>query len=71
MIGSRRSLPNAFAETRTPYGMTEALPVTTHDPLATGWTDGALFLADGRVVDHLDAPTPERVLDRIKEVSER
>jgi putative ABC transport system ATP-binding protein len=44
----------------------QTVVMVTHDPRATGWTDSALFLADGRLVDELDAPTPERVLDRIK-----
>jgi putative ABC transport system ATP-binding protein len=48
----------------------QTVVMVTHDALATGWTDGALFLADGRVVDHLDAPTPERVLDRVKALGE-
>jgi putative ABC transport system ATP-binding protein len=48
----------------------QTVVMVTHDALATGWTDGALFLADGRVVDHMDAPTPERVLDRIKDLGE-
>ena len=32
-------------------------------PGRRGWTDRVVFLADGRVVDELRAPTPERVLD--------
>ena len=45
----------------------QTVVMVTHDPLATGWTDSAIFLADGRVVDELDAPTPDKVLDRIKQ----
>jgi putative ABC transport system ATP-binding protein len=44
----------------------QTVVMVTHDLRATGWTDSALFLADGRLVDELEAPTPERVLDRIK-----
>jgi putative ABC transport system ATP-binding protein len=40
--------------------------MVTHDPVAAGYADAALFLADGRIVDELAAPTPERVLDRLK-----
>ena len=38
----------------------------THDPVAAGHADEVVFLADGRVVDLMAAPTAERVLDRMK-----
>jgi putative ABC transport system ATP-binding protein len=44
--------------------------MVTHDPVAAGYADLALFLADGRIVDRIDAPTAERVLDRIKAFGE-
>ncbi|MBB4662259.1 ABC transporter ATP-binding protein [Conexibacter arvalis] len=44
----------------------QTVVMVTHDPLATAWTDAAVFLADGRVVDALDDPTPELVLDRVR-----
>jgi len=44
----------------------QTVVMVTHDPLATAWTDAVVFLADGRVAGELDAPTPERVLDRVK-----
>jgi putative ABC transport system ATP-binding protein len=44
--------------------------MVTHDPVAAGYADLALFLADGRIVDRIDAPTAERVLDRIKALGE-
>jgi putative ABC transport system ATP-binding protein len=34
--------------------------------VAAGYADLAVFLADGRVVDRMDDPTAERVLDRMK-----
>ena len=40
--------------------------MVTHDPVAAGHADAALFLADGRIVDLMDAPTAERVLERMK-----
>jgi putative ABC transport system ATP-binding protein len=40
--------------------------MVTHDPVAAGYADRLLFLADGRVVDEMTAPTAERVLDRMK-----
>ncbi|WP_431677619.1 ABC transporter ATP-binding protein [Kitasatospora sp. KL5] len=46
--------------------MGRAVVMVTHDPGAAGWADQALFLADGRLVDSMDAPTADRVLDRMK-----
>jgi putative ABC transport system ATP-binding protein len=40
--------------------------MVTHDPVAAGYADRALFLADGRIVDEIDDPTPDAVLDRLK-----
>jgi putative ABC transport system ATP-binding protein len=40
--------------------------MVTHDPVAAGHADSVTFLADGRIVGHLDRPTPQRVLDRMK-----
>ena len=40
--------------------------MVTHDPIAAGHADEAVFLADGRIVDTLDRPTADRVLDRMK-----
>ena len=37
---------------------------TTQSP--PRYADRVLFLADGRIVDEIAAPTPERVLDRTK-----
>jgi putative ABC transport system ATP-binding protein len=44
--------------------------MVTHDPVAAAYADRALFLADGRIADALDAPTAERVLDRMKSLAE-
>jgi putative ABC transport system ATP-binding protein len=45
------------------YGQT--IVMVTHDPVAASYADAVVFLADGRVVDHLERPTAERVLDRM------
>jgi len=50
------------------YGQT--IVMVTHDPIAASYADTALFLADGRVVDALDAPTQRSVLDRLKTLGE-
>jgi putative ABC transport system ATP-binding protein len=44
----------------------QTIVMVTHDPSAAGYADRVIFLADGRVVDHMWAPTPESVLDRMK-----
>jgi putative ABC transport system ATP-binding protein len=46
--------------------MGQTIVMVTHDPVAAGYADAAVFLADGRVVDVMDAPTSEGVLDRMK-----
>ncbi|MET7688065.1 ABC transporter ATP-binding protein [Streptomyces sp. NPDC005483] len=40
--------------------------MVTHDPVAAAHADEVVFLADGRLVDRMEAPTAERVLDRMK-----
>jgi putative ABC transport system ATP-binding protein len=44
--------------------------MVTHDPVAAGYADAALFLVDGRIVDRMAEPTPQRVLDRMKALGE-
>jgi putative ABC transport system ATP-binding protein len=44
----------------------QTIVMVTHDPVAAGYADEAVFLADGRIVDRLAGPTAEAVLDRMK-----
>ncbi|MDQ1373944.1 MAG: putative transport system ATP-binding protein [Actinomycetota bacterium] len=44
----------------------QTIVMVTHEPTAAGYSDHVLFLADGRIVDEMPAPTPEKVLDRLK-----
>lgn len=44
----------------------QTIIMVTHDPIAAGYADRAIFLNDGRIVDEIKGPTPESVLDRIK-----
>jgi putative ABC transport system ATP-binding protein len=44
----------------------QTIVMVTHDPIAAGYADMAVFLADGRIVDAVDRPTPEIVLDHMK-----
>ncbi len=40
--------------------------MVTHDPVAAAYADRVLYLADGRIVDEMQRPTAEAVLDRMK-----
>ncbi|MFD9701785.1 ABC transporter ATP-binding protein [Lentzea sp. NPDC059081] len=40
--------------------------MVTHDPIAAGYADRVLFLADGRIVDEMTGPTADLVLDRMR-----
>ncbi len=46
--------------------MGQTVVMVTHDPSAASYADRVLFLADGRIVDGMAAPTAERVLERMK-----
>jgi putative ABC transport system ATP-binding protein len=44
----------------------QTIVMVTHDPIAAGHTDEAVFLADGRIVDTMRRPSAERVLGRMR-----
>ncbi|GIJ45354.1 ABC transporter ATP-binding protein [Virgisporangium aliadipatigenens] len=44
----------------------QTVVMVTHDPIAAGHADRALFLRDGRVVDDLPSPGVEQVLERLR-----
>ena len=46
--------------------LSQTIVMVTHDPVAAGYADTALFLNDGRIVDTMIDPTPDKVLDQIK-----
>jgi putative ABC transport system ATP-binding protein len=46
--------------------MGQTVVMVTHDPSAASYAGRVLFLADGRIVDEMLAPTAERVLERMK-----
>ncbi|MEU1629436.1 ABC transporter ATP-binding protein [Streptomyces sp. NPDC020096] len=48
------------------HGMGRTVVMVTHDPVAASHADEVLFLADGRLVDRMERPTADRVLDRMK-----
>jgi putative ABC transport system ATP-binding protein len=44
----------------------QSIVMVTHEPTAAGYADRVLFLADGRIVDELQEPTADSVLERMK-----
>ncbi len=44
----------------------QTIVMVTHDAIAASFADRIVFLVDGRVVDEMLDPNPEKVLDRIK-----
>ncbi|MGP3967105.1 ABC transporter ATP-binding protein [Streptomyces sp. 6N223] len=44
----------------------QTIVMVTHDPVAAAYADRVLYLADGRLVDDMYAPTAELVLDRMR-----
>ena len=44
----------------------QTIVMVTHDPIAAAYADRVIFLADGKVVDEVNNPTSELVLDRMK-----
>jgi putative ABC transport system ATP-binding protein len=44
----------------------QTVVIVTHDPRAASYAYRVLFLADGRIVDELRAPTADSVLERMK-----
>jgi putative ABC transport system ATP-binding protein len=44
----------------------QTVVMVTHDPIAAGYADRVVFLADGLLVDEMADPTAEKVLERMK-----
>ncbi len=53
---------------RAVAGLGQTVVMVTHDPVAAGYADGVVFLADGRIVGTLADPTPDAVIDRLKDL---
>jgi putative ABC transport system ATP-binding protein len=51
---------------RSVRDMGQTIVIVTHDPAAAAYADRVIFLADGQIVDEIQAPTAEAVLDRMK-----
>ncbi len=46
-------------------GFGQTIVMVTHDPMAAAWADRVVFLADGRVVDEVVAPTADAVVEHM------
>jgi putative ABC transport system ATP-binding protein len=44
----------------------QSIVMVTHDPWGAAYADRVVFLADGKVVDELAAPTADSVLERVR-----
>ena len=44
----------------------QSIVMVTHDPRSAAYADRVLFLADGKVVDELNKPTADLVLDKMR-----
>ncbi|MER7947557.1 ABC transporter ATP-binding protein [Streptomyces sp. NPDC096079] len=49
----------------------QTVVMVTHDPVAAGYADRVVFLSDGRLVEEMVRPTPDRVLDLMKNLGAR
>ncbi|MER7176002.1 ABC transporter ATP-binding protein [Streptomyces mesophilus] len=56
---------------RAVHRMGRTVVMVTHDPVAAAHADEVVFLADGRLVDRMAAPTADKVLDRMKAFDSR
>jgi putative ABC transport system ATP-binding protein len=50
--------------------LSQTIVMVTHDPIAAGYADRVVFLADGKIVDEMQSPTAEAVIDRVKQLGE-
>ncbi len=45
----------------------QTIVMVTHDPVAASYADRVVFLEDGKIVDELQDPTPDSVIDRMRQ----
>jgi putative ABC transport system ATP-binding protein len=47
----------------------QSIVMVTHDPRGASFADRVVFLADGRLVSELSSPTPDSVLERVRQLA--
>ena len=52
----------------TEFGQT--IVMVTHDPIAAAHADRVVFLTDGRIVDEMREPTPDAILDKMRQLGD-
>jgi putative ABC transport system ATP-binding protein len=45
----------------------QTIVMVTHDPVAASYAERVVFLEDGKIVDQMLDPTPDTVIDRMKQ----
>jgi putative ABC transport system ATP-binding protein len=65
-LDSRRGAEILDFMRRAVKEFSQTIVMVTHDPIAASYADRVVFLADGLIVDEMQDPTVERVLDSIK-----
>ncbi|WP_030166795.1 ABC transporter ATP-binding protein [Spirillospora albida] len=65
---SARDVLGLLRESVREFGRTVVM--VTHDPVAASGADSVVFLADGRIVGHLPAPTAEAVAERMTHLAD-
>ncbi|MBV8984500.1 MAG: ABC transporter ATP-binding protein [Acidimicrobiia bacterium] len=48
----------------------QTVVMVTHDPLGASRAERVIFLVDGQIVDQMPNPTPDKILDRMKELGD-
>ncbi|MFJ9176204.1 ABC transporter ATP-binding protein [Streptomyces sp. NPDC102360] len=66
---SAREVLTLLREAARLHGRTVVM--VTHDPVAASYADTVLFLADGRLVGRLDAPSVDAVAERLAHLGDR
>jgi putative ABC transport system ATP-binding protein len=46
----------------------QTIVMVTHDPIAASYADRIVFLEDGRIAGEMQDPTPETIIDRMKQL---
>ncbi len=50
------------------HGFGQTIVMVTHDPISAGYSSRAVFLGDGKIVGEIPSPTPDAILDRMKQL---